>query len=103
MNPLRSVWLVALNTIRELLRSKLLYNLLLFAVLLIGSSFFIAQLTIGQWDRVIVDLGLAAAEITGMLIAVLIGVGLVAGEVERKTIFAVLARPLGRGAFLAGR
>jgi ABC-type transport system involved in multi-copper enzyme maturation permease subunit len=103
MNPLRGVWLVALNTIRELLRSKLLYNLLLFAVLLIGSSFFIAQLTIGQWDRIILDLGLAATEITGVLIAVLIGVGLVAGEIERKTVFPVLARPLSRGAFLGGR
>ncbi|HEY5677594.1 MAG TPA: ABC transporter permease [Myxococcales bacterium] len=103
MNPLRGAWLVALNTIRELLRSKLLYNLLLFAVLLIGSSFFIAQLTIGQWDRIILDLGLAATEITGVLIAILIGVGLVAGEIERKTVFPVLARPLSRGAFLGGR
>jgi Cu-processing system permease protein len=103
MNPIRGVWLVSLNTIRELLRSKLLYNLLLFAVLLIGSSFFIAQLTIGQWDRIILDLGLAATELTGVLIAILIGVGLVAGEVERKTIFPVLARPLSRGAFLGGR
>jgi ABC-type transport system involved in multi-copper enzyme maturation permease subunit len=103
MNPLHAASLVALNTVRELLRSKLLYNLLLFAVLLIGSSYFIAQLTIGEWDRVILDLGLAAAEITGMLIAVLIGVGLVAGEIERKTVFPVLARPLSRGAFLGGR
>jgi ABC-type transport system involved in multi-copper enzyme maturation permease subunit len=103
MNPTGAVRLIAVNTMRELLRNKLLYNLLLFAVLLIASSLFIAQLTIGQWDRVILDIGLAAAEIAGVLIAVLIGVGLVAGEIERRTIFPTLARPITRGAFVCGR
>jgi ABC-type transport system involved in multi-copper enzyme maturation permease subunit len=103
MNAPRSVALVAGNTVRELLRNKLLYNLLLFAVLLIASSLFIAQLTIGQWDRVILDLGLAAVEIAGVLVAVLIGVSLVAGEIDRKTIFPTLAKPVTRGAFVCGR
>ena len=103
MNAFRSVRVVALNTIRELLRNKLLYNLLFFAVLLIASSLFIAQLTIGQWDRIILDIGLAAAELSGVLIAILIGVSVVAGEIDRKTIFPTLAKPITRGAFLAGR
>jgi ABC-type transport system involved in multi-copper enzyme maturation permease subunit len=103
MTALRPVWIIALNTIRELLRNKLLYNLLFFAVLLIASSLFIAQLTIGQWDRIILDMGLGAAELSGVLIAVLIGVSLVAGEIDRKTIFPTLAKPLSRGAFIAGR
>jgi ABC-type transport system involved in multi-copper enzyme maturation permease subunit len=100
---LRVPWLIAGNTVRELVRSKLLHNLLLFAVLLIASSMFVAQLTIGQWDRVILDLGLAAIELSGVLLAVLIGVGLVAGEIERRTVFATLARPVTRGGFLLGR
>jgi Cu-processing system permease protein len=103
MMSLRAVRLVALNTMRELLRNKLLYNLLFFAVLLIASSLFIAQLTIGQWDRIILDMGLAAAELAGILIAILIGVSVVAGEIDRKTIFPTLAKPLSRGAFIAGR
>ena len=103
MTALRPVGLIALNTMRELLRNKLLYNLLFFAVLLIASSLFIAQLTIGQWDRIILDMGLGAAELTGVLIAVLIGVSLVAGEIDRKTIFPTLAKPLSRSAFIAGR
>jgi ABC-type transport system involved in multi-copper enzyme maturation permease subunit len=97
------VRLIAFNTVRELLRSKLLYNLVFFAVLLIGSSLFIAQLTVGQWDRVILDMGLGAAELAGVLIAILIGVSVVAGEIERKTIFPTLAKPVSRGAFIAGR
>ena len=100
---LRVPYLIAGNTIRELVRSKLLHNLLLFAVLLIASSMFVAQLTIGQWDRVILDIGFAAIEVSGVLVAVLIGVGLVAGEIERRTVFPVLARPVTRGGFLFGR
>ncbi len=94
---------IAANTVRELVRSKLLYNILVFTVLLIASSMLVAQLTIGQWDRVILDMGLAAIELAGVLVAVLIGVGIVAGEIERKTIFATLAKPVTRGAFLLGR
>jgi len=99
----RQLLVLAGNTLRELVRSKLLYNLLIFAVLLIGSSMFVAQLTIGQWDRIILDMGLAATQIVGLLIAVLIGVGLVAGEIDRRTIFPTLARPVLRGTFLLGR
>lgn len=94
---------IAANAVRELVRSKLLYNLLLFAVLLIFSSFGIAQLTIGNWDRIILDIGLGAIEVVGVLVAVLIGVNVVAGEVERKTIYATLAKPISRGAFVVGR
>ena len=100
---LRGVGLVAGNTVRELVRSKLLYNILVFAVLLIASSMLVAQLTIGQWDRVILDMGLAAIELSGLLVAVLIGVGLVAGEIDRRTIFPTLAKPVARGTFLIGR
>jgi len=100
---IRAVTLLAGHTLRELIRSKLLYNLLLFALLLIASSMFVAQLTIGQWDRIILDMGLAAIELSGVLIAVLIGVGLVAGEIDRRTIFPTLAKPVTRGAFLVGR
>ena len=99
----RALRVIAGNTIRELVRNKLLYNLLFFAVLLIGSSMFVAQLTIGQWDRIILDMGLAAIELSGTLIAVLIGVGLLAGEIERKTVFPTLAKPVPRAAFLLGR
>jgi ABC-type transport system involved in multi-copper enzyme maturation permease subunit len=99
----RAMTVVASNTVRELLRNKLLYNLLFFAVLLIAGSLFVAQLTIGQWDRVILDLGLAAIELSGVLISVLIGVGLVAGEIDRRTVFPTLAKPIPRGGYLLGR
>jgi ABC-type transport system involved in multi-copper enzyme maturation permease subunit len=94
---------LAWNTVRELVRSKLLYNVVVFAALLIASSLFVAQLTIGEWDRVILDQGLTAVELGGALIAVIVGVNLVAGEVERRTIFPTLAKPVTRSAFVLGR
>ncbi|HZX97329.1 MAG TPA: ABC transporter permease subunit [Myxococcales bacterium] len=103
MEFLRTLAVIAGNTVRELIRNKLLYNILIFAVLLIASSMFVAQLTIGQWDRIILDMGLAAMELSGVLVAVLIGVSVVAGEIDRRTIFATLAKPLRRSGFLLGR
>lgn len=94
---------IAGNTVRELVRSKLFYNLLLFAALFIGGSLFVAQLTIGNWLRVIVDMGLGAMEVAGAVMAIVIGVGLVAGEVERKTILPTLAKPVPRWSFFVGR
>jgi ABC-type transport system involved in multi-copper enzyme maturation permease subunit len=99
----RAVLIIAGNTMRELVHNKLLYNLLFFAVLLIGCSMYVAQLTIGQWDRIILDMGLAAIELSGTLVAILIGVSLVAGEVERKSVFPTLAKPVPRAGFLIGR
>ena len=99
----RIVAAIAGNTARELVRSKLLYNLLLFAALFIGASLFVAQLTVGNWQRIIIDMGLSAIQGTGAIIAIVIGVGVVAGEVERKTILPTLAKPVPRWAFCLGR
>jgi ABC-type transport system involved in multi-copper enzyme maturation permease subunit len=97
------VFALSWNTVRELIRSKLLYNVVIFAVLLLGSSLFVAQLTFGEWRRIILDQGLTAVELGGGLIAVIVGVNLVAGEIERRTIFPTLAKPLTRGTFVLGR
>jgi ABC-type transport system involved in multi-copper enzyme maturation permease subunit len=102
MNP-ALVFALAWNTVRELIRSKLLYNVVIFAALLLGSSLFVAQLTVGEWRRIILDQGLSAAELGGGLIAVIVGVNLLAGEIERKTIFPTLAKPVTRGTFVLGR
>ena len=94
---------IAGNTVRELVRSKLLYNLLLFAALFVAGSLLVAQLTVGNWLRIILDMGLGALEVAGALMAIVIGVGLVAGEVQRKTILPTLAKPVPRWAFCLGR
>jgi ABC-type transport system involved in multi-copper enzyme maturation permease subunit len=100
---MRPALIIAGNTVRELVRSKLLYNLLLFAALFVAGSLLVAQLTVGNWLRIILDMGLGALELAGALMAIVIGVGLVAGEVQRKTILPTLAKPVPRWAFCLGR
>jgi ABC-type transport system involved in multi-copper enzyme maturation permease subunit len=98
-----AVLAIAGNTVRELVRGKLLYNLLIFTALFVAGSLVVAQLTVGNWVRVILDMGLGALEVAGALLAILIGVGIVAGEVQRKTILPTLAKPVPRWSFCLGR
>jgi Cu-processing system permease protein len=94
---------VAVSVFRESVRDKVLYNLVFFAVLLMAASFLIGQLTAGQDIKIIKDLGLAAIATFGLLIAVFIGIGLVWKEVERKSIYSLLAKPLSRREFILGK
>ena len=79
------------------------YNLVLFAVLLIASSYLLGQLTAGQDVKIIKDLGLAATSVFGLFIAIFIGIGLVSKEVERRSIYALLSKPVSRPQFIAGK
>jgi ABC-type transport system involved in multi-copper enzyme maturation permease subunit len=99
----RLVRVIAINTFREAVRDRVFYNLVLFAVLLVGSSIVIGQLAAGQDVKIVKDLGLAAASLFGVGIAIFIGIQLVAREVERRSIYATLAKPVSRPAFLLGR
>jgi ABC-type transport system involved in multi-copper enzyme maturation permease subunit len=94
---------IALNVFRESVRDKVLYNLVLFAVLMIAASFLIGQLTAGQDIKIIKDLGLSATGIFGLFIAVFIGIGLVYKEVERRSIYGLLAKPITRVDFIVGK
>lgn len=100
---MRAIGLIALNVFRESVRDKVLYNLVAFAVLLMGASFLIGQLTAGQDVKIIKDLGLAATSVFGLFIAVFIGIGLVSKEVERRSIYALLAKPIERHHLVLGK
>jgi ABC-type transport system involved in multi-copper enzyme maturation permease subunit len=100
MSVIRSV---ALNVFRESVRDKVLYNLVFFAVLLIAASYLLSQLTAGQDVKIIKDLGLAASSLFGLFIAVFIGIGLVWKEVERRSIYSLLSKPLRRRDFVLGK
>lgn len=100
---MRAVRSVAINVFRESVRDRVPYNLVLFAVLLISSSYLLGQLTAGQDVKIIKDLGLAATSIFGVFIAIFIGIGLVSKEVERRSIYALLAKPVSRSQFIVGK
>jgi ABC-type transport system involved in multi-copper enzyme maturation permease subunit len=100
---MRATRLIAINVFRESVRDKVLYNLIFFALLLIGASYLIGQLTAGQDVKIIKDLGLAASSIFGLFIAVFIGIGLVSKEVEKRSIYALLAKPIDRYQLVLGK
>lgn len=99
----RPVGLIALNVFRESVRDKVLYNLVFFAILLMGASYLIGQLTAGQDVKIIKDLGLASTSVFGLFIAVFIGIGLVSKEVEKRSIYSLLAKPIERHQLVLGK
>lgn len=94
---------IASNTFRETIRDKILYNLLIFALLIIGLSYFLGDLTVMEQVKVIKDLGLASIHIFGALMAIFIGIGLVSKEIEKRTIYTIVSKPVSRVEFLIGK
>jgi len=100
---MQSLLVVARNTFRETVRDKILYNLVFFALLLIGASVLLGTLTIGEQAKIISDVGLAAINLVGVIIAIFVGIGLVTKEIERRTVYTILARPITRTQFIFGK
>lgn len=94
---------LALNTFREAVRNKVLYILLMFAIVLLGLTYFFSQGALHEQLRVIRDVGLVGIEIIGALIAIFIGVNLVYKELDRKTVFALIPKPIRRWEFVLGK
>ena len=100
---MRAISWVAVNVFKESVRDRVPYNLALFAVLLIAASYLIGQLTAGQDVKIIKDLGLAATAVFGLFIAIFIGIGLVSKEVERRSIYGLISKPISRPQFVVGK
>jgi ABC-type transport system involved in multi-copper enzyme maturation permease subunit len=94
---------IAFNTFREAIRDRILYSLLVFALAMIGASVVLSMLSVGAEERIIKDLGLAAIGLVGTLIAVFLGVGLVYKEIERRTLYTIITKPIRRADFVLGK
>jgi ABC-type transport system involved in multi-copper enzyme maturation permease subunit len=94
---------IALNTLKEAIRDRILYLLFFFAAVSLISSRLLALLTVGDRVKIIMDVGLASISIFGMLMAILIGTGLVYKEIDKKTVFTLLSKPIQRWQFLVGK
>ena len=94
---------IAKNTFREAVRDRVLYNLVLFGLLIIACAILLGDLTDGQEARTIVNIGLSAMLLFGVFIAIFVGVGLVSKEIDKRTVFAMFAKPVGRGEFIVGK
>jgi ABC-type transport system involved in multi-copper enzyme maturation permease subunit len=100
---LNRILAVARNTFRETIRERVLYNLLFFAILMTVSGLLLGQLSIRQDEKIIKDIALAAMDLFGTAIAVFVGVGLVSKEIERRSLYPLMAKPITRDEFLLGK
>ena len=98
-----NIFTIARNTFREAVRDRVLYNLVVFVLLITASAIFLGELTAGQEAGTIVNLGLSAMLLFGAFISIFVGVSLVSKEIERRTVYAVLSKPVGRGEFIIGK
>ncbi len=94
---------IAANTFREAVRDRVLYNLIAFALLLSGAAIFVGQISIDIERLVVINLGLTAVSLFGVVIAIFIGIGLVSKEIEKRTLYTVLSRPVRRWEFIVGK
>jgi len=99
----RRVRAIALNTFRESIRDRVLYNLILFVLILVGASVFVSDLSLDMESQFTAALGLSAMMVFGALIAIFIGVGLVYKEIDKRTIYSLLSKPVHRHEFIIGK
>src|SRR3990172_549606 len=94
---------IAKNTFREAIRNKILYILLAFAMILIIFSVILSALSIGQEEKIIKDVGLFAITFFGVLIAIMVGIGLIYNELDKRTIYVIISKPIHRYEFVLGK
>ena len=100
---IQTIFTIARNTFRESVRDRILYNLVLFVLLITGAAIFLGELTGGKEARTIVNFGLSAMLLFGAFIAIFVGVALVSKEIEKRTVYAIFSKPVTRGEFIVGK
>lgn len=103
LRPLRLCGVIAFNTFREAVRDRVLYNLVFFALMMIAAAVLVGQISIGIERLIIVNLGLTAISLFGVVMSIFIGVGLVYKEMERRTLYSLLSKPVRRWEFIVGK
>ena len=103
MGALLRIQALATNTFREAIRNKLLYTLLGFGFLMIASGVLLSTLSYVEVDEILQDMGMSAIRFFGAGIATFVGIGLIHNEVDRRTIFTILSKPVSRAEFLVGK
>lgn len=99
----RNITAIARNTFREAVRDRVLYNLVVFVLLITGCAVFLGDLTAGNEDRTVTNIGLSAMLLFGVFISIFVGVSLVSKEIEKRTLYTVFSKPVGRGEFIVGK
>ncbi len=94
---------VTINTYREAIRNKILYTVLFFLFILLGISTILGSFTMGETQRFVINFGLAGTELLGVTMAIIIGTGMIYNEIQRRTIYTVLSKPIKRWQYILGK
>ncbi len=97
------IWAMAVNTAREAIRNKLLYTLLFFSIAMMLFGVVLSSLSYVERERMVQDFAFASIRLFSVAIAVFVGVGLIHKEVDRRTVYTILSKPLSRAEFLIGK
>ena len=97
------IFSIAQNTFRETIRDRVFYSLLFFALILIALSMILGNLTLTKPIKIIHDFGLGSISIAGTLIAIFVGIGMLYKEMDKRTIYTILSKPIHRWQFLIGK
>jgi ABC-type transport system involved in multi-copper enzyme maturation permease subunit len=103
LKRIKTISAVGLNTFREAIRDRILYNLIVFALLITAAAIILGDLTNGQEARTIVNLSTNAILLFGVFIAIFVGIGLVSKEIEKRTVYSIFSKPIHRADFLLGK
>lgn len=97
------IYAIALNTYREAVRDKVLFGVLVLAAAVLALTLALGELSLDQHMRVVTDLGLASISMFSVVIAIFLGSSLLYKEIERKTLYVILPKPIARFEFLLGK
>lgn len=103
MNSLRHVWVIALQTLTEARRNKIFYSLFLFALVVVLNATLFTEVTITTVDRMLKDTGIAAINMFALALTVFTGIGIINREIDRKSIYSILAKPVSRAEYIVGK
>ena len=97
------LWAIAANTYRENIRDRVLYSIVFFAVLVLCASLVMEEITIGDQDKVVRSVALGAIRAFGSVMSIFLGIGLVFREIEKKTVYTIVSKPIARWVFIVGK
>lgn len=102
MNAQRT-FAIAGNVFREVIRDRVLYLTGLFAVIMVVAALLLPEISAGAEDKIILDVGLAAIDLLGLVVTVFVGTGLINREIEKRTALTLIAKPMNRSEFIVGK
>lgn len=103
MRSVSRIYAIAINTFREAVRDRVLYGVLGFAFAVLLFTLVLAELSLNEQERVVSDVGLASISFFSVVVAIFLGSSLLYKEIERKTLYVILPKPIGRTEFLLGK